>query len=352
MSCPVILLVFANDRAPHGAWLRALDREHDRITDALAHAVRGGLCQVETVYNATHDQFFERLTRFSSRIVGIHFAGHANADGLCLDSEERRPLTAAMQSLIDAFEQLPRLRWIFLNGCGTEAHVAALQRRIPVPVVATSSAILDEVACDFAGQFYCSMAHGKPLLAAFDLAMARVKSEVHDAPRALRPPAQQRMLRPAAVRDAWPWALHLPPGRRRARWRLRPPRRPQLRRLVSAGVMLLMSAAPSIVGELGGDAGDGLGVAVSEALDACECAAASSRLARLDAAAQRGLWATLEARCGSAPQPGSCAEELSARRDDAASVHRCDEARALQRRLAEQFWVEPSPLMRAHCPGS
>ncbi len=250
---PVILLVFANDRAGDtSSYLRNLMAEKRAIVAALEPAVTARHCQVVIEHSLTHKRFYDLLDTYGARVVGVHFAGHADPSGLQFEDHYGDSVAARMQGIAERLARLDTLRWVFLNGCGTAVHVDALHRRVPVPVIATEHAIRDDVAAKFASRFYFSFARGQCIGDAFGAAEDEVKTHTgrpadvaraerplffDDGPPPADPPvddaadaadtAPHRMLRPGGIAPTeWPWILALPTTSVRPKppqdWRLVP----------------------------------------------------------------------------------------------------------------------------------
>lgn len=233
---PVVLLLFADDRVGPGH-LRNLVDERRRIVAAL-QAHDGVDLRLVVEPNVTLDLLFDLVDTHHDHIVGLHYAGHADGDALHLEDRAGRPVEAYRDGLGDTLGGLPALRWIFLNGCATRAHVDALQQGRAVPVIATDRAILDGVATEFAARFYSAFGRGASIGEAFDRAAAAGRTA------AASPADARRMLGTAdADGDEWPWRLH---HRDDARidWRL--PTRPWWRTRKVAGLAL----AAALVGAL------------------------------------------------------------------------------------------------------
>ncbi len=229
-----MLLVFANDRQSVDAgWLRDLAGERRSIIDALFVAEREQHCRIVADSNVTHRSFFDLVVRHRRRIVGVHFGGHADPGGLQFEDQRGSPSPARMDAIAETLSELPALRWVFLNGCGTAEHVGVLHARIDAPIIATERAVRDDVARGFAHRFYFSMAHGETLAMAFRHAEREVQAMHLDATGIVRSgemaaqyfaPVSTRMLRPGAGGDGstrWPWVLRCPDDATAAtEWRL------------------------------------------------------------------------------------------------------------------------------------
>lgn len=216
---PVVLLVFANDRYDGGVggYLRHLAREDTEIRNALKPAVSAGHCVLVRDTSITHTELFDLLDDHGRDIVGLHFGGHADPQGLQLIDEEGASTPAHIEGIAQRLGNLPALRWMFLNGCGTAAHIEVLHRYAPVPLVATSSAVRDDAAVMFARRFYKGLAAQQTIIEAFENAHSELRSQHATAADAMRSGGADslagfRMLAPAEDTDEWPWVLALPPG--------------------------------------------------------------------------------------------------------------------------------------------
>lgn len=217
---PVVLLVFANDRYDGGVggYLRHLAREDAVIREALKPAVGAGHCQLVRDTSVTHTELFDLLDEHGRDVVGLHFGGHADPRGLLLTDEAGESTPAHIEGIAQRLGNLPALRWIFFNGCGTAAHIEVLHRHAPVPLVATSTAIRDDAAVTFARRFYTGLGRHLTIGEAFANAQAELRSLHPTAGEVVRdgpggdPWAQFRMLEPAEDAEPWPWVLALPPG--------------------------------------------------------------------------------------------------------------------------------------------
>lgn len=213
---PLILLIFANSRYGDGSgYLRNLPRERRGILDALAGPLRDGACRVESEQNTILTRLFDLLDRHGDALVGLHFGGHGDPEGLMFEDEAGRPVAGLTAGIAQRLRDLPRLRWIFLNGCGTAAHVDALHGLVDAPVIATETAIRDDVAADVARRFYHALGHGQTIRRAFDNTESALKAAWRRPEDVLRPEPGHglRLLRPAAPSDRWPWVLAVRPDR-------------------------------------------------------------------------------------------------------------------------------------------
>ncbi|HEX7942082.1 MAG TPA: hypothetical protein VF488_09770, partial [Gemmatimonadaceae bacterium] len=128
----------------------------------------------------------------------------------------------------------PGLVLVFLNGCSTEPQVKRLRAAGVKAVVATTRAIQDTVASEFAQAFYAELAV-RPLRSAFDTAVHAVQTHWGDDPRAItrdvvggsdetmpasedRTPAWPRMIDCDPAYETWMLRAELDQTARRTGW--------------------------------------------------------------------------------------------------------------------------------------
>ena len=163
---PVILLVYANDRVDPSRHLRNLSVEIGLIRDALQPAEQAGLCQVLIEANAGADRIFSVFqdARYRHRIAVLHYAGHADEYRLLLESaaggtpsDQGAAHAAGLAAFLGGQQGL---ELVFLNGCSTAPQVQGLLDAGCPTVIATSQAIDDGVATEFAAHFYQGLGGG------------------------------------------------------------------------------------------------------------------------------------------------------------------------------------------------
>jgi len=216
---PVILLVYANDRVDPANHLRSLADEIGLIRDTLQPAKQAGHCEVLIEGNASAERVFAVFqdAQYRNRIAILHYAGHADGYRLLLESAAGGASSArgaAQAAGLAAFLGEQRgLELVFLNGCSTAPQVEGLLQANCPAVIATSQAIDDRVAMDFAVHFYRGLGGGVGLETAFKEAVAATRTTRGDNPRGLYwgSPTDS-----AAPTDRWPWELRIKPGAERA----------------------------------------------------------------------------------------------------------------------------------------
>ena len=204
---PVILLTFANDRVDGVSYLRNLPDEARRLRAALEPAECAGLCELVVRQNATAADVLDALqdARYRDRVAAFHFGGHADGYRLLLESAAGQIVTVDSAGLAAFLGRQRGMRLVFLNGCSTEAQVQRLLEAGVAGVIATSQAIDDAAAVEFAARFYRALGVGAGIRRAFNEAAAAVVLGSGVAPRDFfgGEPGEPGQL---------PWHLHIGEG--------------------------------------------------------------------------------------------------------------------------------------------
>ena len=112
--------------------------------------------------------------RYRDRVAIFHFGGHADGYRLLLESAAGRIAAADAAGLAAFLGRQRGLRLVFLNGCSTGAQARGLLEAGVAGVVATSQAIDDAAAVEFAARFYRALGAGAAVRRAFNEAAAAV----------------------------------------------------------------------------------------------------------------------------------------------------------------------------------
>ncbi len=207
MSMPAILFAFADDRRQSGRKLRQLGKESKQVLGSLDTPATSHLWDILPIHDVTLESLLKTLQdpRYKDRIVGFHFAGHAGSYELLFQDSDGAPTAVHAAGLAGLLGRQVALRFAFLNGCSTIGHVEQLLAHGVPCVIATSNAILDEEACDFASNMYRFLAKGDSLRAAFDQAAEAAKARGGGDYRAFLEPDSPDL-------DRWPWELYVAEG--------------------------------------------------------------------------------------------------------------------------------------------
>lgn len=197
---PVILLAFASEDPA----LRDLGTERRRVSSALDEAARDGRCELIVLPDALIEDVIKtfRDSRYQDRIAILHFAGHAGSYALAFESASGGQQLADADALAGFLSQRAGLKLVFLNACSTQSQAKALLEAGVPAIISTSQAIRDDVASEFAWQFYSELALGTPIGAAFSKARKATVLQKGQAPlRDLLTPADGDL--PAEETDPW-----------------------------------------------------------------------------------------------------------------------------------------------------
>jgi len=210
---PVVFLAFANEQEGR-RYLRELPEESRQLQAILQEAEDRGLCELVVRTNASLPVIDEVFRRHGSRVAVFHFAGHADADRLLLESASGAKAAHA-EGLAGYLGGQGGVKLVFLNGCSTRPQVAELLRKGIDVVLATARPIDDAAARAFAVAFYQLLVAGRTFRDAFERARDLAK-----AARGGRPRAFVRDLAafdPEDVADdrGFPWDFQVRPGAER-----------------------------------------------------------------------------------------------------------------------------------------
>jgi formylglycine-generating enzyme required for sulfatase activity len=200
---PVIFLAFANSSERP---LPYLGQECNQLTAILEAAEKEGICELVVRPYATVVQILDTFEAapYQGRMAVFHYAGHADSYRLLVQDAAGAPAFAHAGGLAAFLAHQQGLGLVFLNGCATQAQAQALLDAGVHVVIATSQAIVDRVATEFAVRFYTALARLDPIATAFAKAQAAVQTVHGDDRRSLYRPNT-----PAAVAaEGWPWHLH------------------------------------------------------------------------------------------------------------------------------------------------
>lgn len=183
MPTPVIYLAFSNDRDDY---LPNLRRERKHIERSLRPADQAGLIKLVMDDGASLEDIFETVRAYDQQIALFHFAGHAGGRQLQLETPELTGSGAHAAGLAELLGRQQSLQLVFLNGCSTLDQVNLLLDAGVPAVIATSAAVDDDRATEFAEQFYRSLAGHLSIERAFDVARSFLRAKHTDAPEVER----------------------------------------------------------------------------------------------------------------------------------------------------------------------
>lgn len=166
---PVIALAFSNDK---DKYLELINRERRNIFNALQDFDDQDYIKVRKVEDTSVEDIFKLFNRYKDRIAIFHYGGHADGTHLLLENKMINGL-----GLAQLMGKQKQLQLVFLNGCATLKQVDLLVREGVRAVIATSVSIDDEMAVEFAEQFYNALAKEATIQEAFDIASAFITSK-------------------------------------------------------------------------------------------------------------------------------------------------------------------------------
>jgi hypothetical protein len=166
---PVVFLAFANDQDAH---LDMLKKESRDIYRTLQDLHDKQFIEIYREESADIEDIFHNFNRFKDRVAIFHYGGHASGTQLRLEG-----VSANASGLATLFSNQANLQVVVLNGCSTLEQVNRLLELGVKAVVATSVEVQDDMATEFATQFYAGLAVGKNIKASFTQAMAFLQTK-------------------------------------------------------------------------------------------------------------------------------------------------------------------------------
>jgi CHAT domain-containing protein len=174
MKAPVLFLTFANDPDSH---LALLKRERKNITRSLRELDDKNQVKVVTESGTTIEDIFEVFHAYEDQVTIFHFGGHAGGTHLRLENDGSGTTNAQATGLSEFLGQQTALRLVFLNGCATGPQVSLLLKNGVKVIIATSSKIEDQMATEFAEQFYYALANHASIQKSFDTATSFIRAK-------------------------------------------------------------------------------------------------------------------------------------------------------------------------------
>ena len=165
---PVILSTFANSL--DGEYLAHLEQEQDQLLKIL---VPLSYLRHVNLPSTKSGQLVETLTQYKEELLILHFGGHADGEHLRFKDSHGHVVGLAENLALH-----PQLKLVFLNGCKTQGQVKPyLDAGVPA-VIASTCAVKDGQAMQFAEAFYKALATGHNLEAAFGRAKGAIRRAV------------------------------------------------------------------------------------------------------------------------------------------------------------------------------
>lgn len=142
-----------------------LETEHRLLRNRMRDNVEAGTCEILAEWAARLNDVQDALQTYRPHIV--HFAGHADDSGICLEDDEGecRPVSKGELSLL-LNSSKDHLRLVTLNACSSVAQVEKFGQVVDY-IVGTASPVEDDAAVRFTAHFYESVATGSTVREAF-----------------------------------------------------------------------------------------------------------------------------------------------------------------------------------------
>jgi hypothetical protein len=172
---PVVLLVFANERADRARYLRNLGKECEQLEELLRPLEESGLIELDVLHNATAETLAARLSEYDGRTAILHYGGHASSLALFLEDEIGQAVEVSGEDLAAILSLQQELKLVFLNGCLTDGHIELLLDAGIPAVIGTTAAVPDTTALTFADEFYSQLAKGYTIARAYQSAAAATR---------------------------------------------------------------------------------------------------------------------------------------------------------------------------------
>lgn len=206
MSKPIIFLAFANDR---DEYLPMINRERKNIFRTLSRHNDEGIIQVQAEASSTLEDIFDFFTRYNDQVAIFHYGGHAGGSHLQLETASAGNQAAGADGLAQLLGGQESLQLVFLNGCATKPQVELLLKNGVKAIIATTVPIQDQMAVEFAEQFYHALSSHISIRKAYDIATAFVSSK-YSGKRGVQ--TYRGVKLPAEDSAGLPWGLYLNEG--------------------------------------------------------------------------------------------------------------------------------------------
>jgi len=161
-----ILFVAAN---PLDTGRLALDEEFRDLTRAL-QGTDGTRFSIVPLFAARPDDLVSALNEHRPAIV--HFSGHGSEDGQFLFAATQGTQHVSISAIADLLATAPApIALVFLNACYLDGYAAELCEAVSC-VIAMTTAVPDDIACEFSRGFYASIGAGRSIADSFKQALA------------------------------------------------------------------------------------------------------------------------------------------------------------------------------------
>ena len=204
MDRPVIILSFSS--AGGEEHLPMINRERKNVYRTLRRHNDKGLIQVEKEASTSIEDIFELFRHYDNRIAIFHFGGHAGDKFLQMEDADNDKQLANSKGLAQLIGRQENLKLVFLNGCATKGQVDLLLAQGVDAVIATSVPVADQMATEFAEQFYRSLASHTTIQRAYDDAKSFIETKYKNPPKLSD--ARGIKIKENKEEKVFPWGLY------------------------------------------------------------------------------------------------------------------------------------------------
>lgn len=172
MSRVKILFIAAN---PDSETRLALDREYARLDESIKSASMRDRFKLHSSFATTTKSLIAKLMEHKPNI--IHFSGHGNCQGICLEDESGNAKLVSTEALTYLFEQInDTVECVILNSCYSESQATAVVSQVRF-VVGMNHKISDSAATAFTQGFYLSLSNDASFNfeKAYNIGIAKIK---------------------------------------------------------------------------------------------------------------------------------------------------------------------------------
>lgn len=135
-----------------------LEDEYRLLRNRMHDNAEASNCELRVEFAARPAELQMALLEYKPHVV--HFAGHGNGEGICLETDEGKTCAVSAEQLITLLSLARRhVRLVVLNACRTAPQTEALGRLVDF-VVGTAAPIADDAAVRFTADFYRVLAVG------------------------------------------------------------------------------------------------------------------------------------------------------------------------------------------------
>jgi CHAT domain-containing protein len=171
-----IRVLFLAANPVDGKYHARLDEEAREIDEKIQQGTKRDSFEVISRWAVRPSDLQKLLLRHQPHIV--HFSGHGSkTEGIILEDNEGNMKPVSKEALIGLFRTLKdNIRIVFLNACHSKRQIDGLRATIDFTIVMKTT-IGDSTAVVFSSYFYQSLAFGRSVKEAFELAKNQLALE-------------------------------------------------------------------------------------------------------------------------------------------------------------------------------